>query len=229
MTQNDIIKMFDDIANKYDFVNRIISFGIDKKWRRVAVKESLKFITHTNNLIIADVACGTGDMIKAWQDGLAHQPNQIIGVDPSKNMLNIAKYKFANVKFALGSATNLPFEDNSVDIISIAFGIRNVIDIKNAVKEFERVLKHNGIVVILEFTKETNPSYLRKIVDYYTNTILPKIGSYLSNNKQAYTYLPQSIQNFQTTDELIALFDNFTLKKLKKYNLNQVNIIVLQR
>ena len=161
--QDKIVKMFDEIAESYDLVNRVISFGSDKIWREKAIKEALSF--SPNNPFILDVACGTGDMIEVW----SKYSNNIIGLDPSKKMLEIAKKRFPNIKFYQGLAQNLPFEKESFDIVSISFGIRNVVEIDKAIEEFKRVLKKNGILLILEFTKSEKKSFLRNCCLLYTS------------------------------------------------------------
>lgn len=223
MKQEEIINMFDGIASNYDLVNKVVSFGIDKRWRQKTIKETLKY---TQPKKVLDIACGTGDMIEIWQT----YDVEICGIDPSKEMLKIAQKKFPNVKFYNLFATNLDEIENScADVISISFGIRNVVDIKKAINEFYRVLDEDGILVILEFTK--SKQFLRKFVDVYTNKVLPKIGGILSNNEKAYKYLSKSIENFYTTQELIKLFENenFILVKEKSFNFGQVSLIILRK
>jgi len=223
MKQEEIINMFDSIAPSYDKVNRIVSFGIDKKWREDAIKEVIK-IKKPNKVL--DIACGTGDMIEIWKK----HGVDICGVDPSIGMLNVAKQRFKDVKFYNLSATDLKdINNNCADAISISFGIRNVVEIDKAIKEFYRVLNKKGIVLILEFTKSNNP--LRKVVDIYTNKVMPKIGGMLSKNEEAYKYLSNSIENFYTADELINLFEKEKFKLLKKqsFNFGQVSLIILQK
>lgn len=223
MKQEEIVKMFDDIASSYDKVNRVVSFGIDKKWREEAIKEVISIKKPKK---VLDVACGTGDMIEIWQKyGV-----DVCGIDPSVGMLEVAKKRFQNVKFYNLRATNLQdIKDKYVDTISISFGIRNVVDINKAIKEFYRVLDNNGLVLILEFTKSKNP--LRKIVDLYTNKVMPKIGGMLSKNEKAYKYLSSSIEKFYSADELVRLFEkeNFKLIKKRSFNFGQVSLIILKK
>jgi demethylmenaquinone methyltransferase/2-methoxy-6-polyprenyl-1,4-benzoquinol methylase len=224
--------MFDSIAKKYDLVNRVLTFGIDKKWREKAIKNTLELIDK-KKVKVLDVACGTGDMIEIWQKEAAKKNIDITvcGLDPSSGMLEIAQKRFPSVKFYKAYATDMPCEDESIDGISISFGIRNVLEIKKAIKEFHRVLKKDGIVLVLEFTKETNPNKLRKCIDFYSSKILPKIGGILSNNKEAYEYLPNSIERFYTPEELSALFENegFKIEKLSGFNFNQVTLLIARK
>jgi len=185
--QEQIVKMFDSIATSYDLVNRVLTFGIDKKWRQNAIKKALDLIDKSEVKIL-DVTCGTGDMIEIWQKEALKKgiKTDICGLDPSIGMLEVAKKRFRNVKFFNAYATDIPCKDDEVDGISISFGIRNVLEITKAIAEFNRVLKKDGIVLVLEFLKAKKPSGFRKCVDFYSNKFLPKIGGILSKNKEAY-------------------------------------------
>ncbi|WP_040305100.1 bifunctional demethylmenaquinone methyltransferase/2-methoxy-6-polyprenyl-1,4-benzoquinol methylase UbiE [Caminibacter mediatlanticus] len=222
--QEKIVKMFDEIAPTYDLVNRILTFGIDKNWRKKAIREVLKYSTPKK---VLDVACGTGDMIEEWRKNI---DCEVIGLDPSNGMLDIAKKRFPDVNFINSYATDIPFE-SEFDAISISFGIRNVVEIKKAIKEFNKALKENGILVILEFTKPKKNSSLTKCVNFYTNKFLPKIGGLLSKNKEAYEYLPNSIEKFYTADELKELLEkeNFKVLKIISLNFGQVSIIIAKK
>jgi len=222
--QKNIIKMFDEIAPSYDLVNRVVSLGSDKIWRKKAIKETLKFLP--KNPKILDVACGSGDMIAEWQK----YTNNIIGLDASGEMLKIAKKRFPEIRFYQGFAQNLPFEER-FDCLSISFGLRNVVEIEKAINEFYRVLKPKGILFILEFTKSEKKSILRNCIDFYSNIILPKIGGIISKNRDAYKYLPNSIQNFYTSKELCKIIKNgyFEIKNVKSFNFGQVNLIISQK
>jgi len=228
VNQEEIVKMFDSIANKYDLVNRVLTFGIDKRWREKVVEIAINELKK-DNLKILDVACGTGDMIEIWKK--KKKGITIYGLDPSKEMLKKAKEKFSDVTFFNSFATNIPFNDNSLDVISISFGVRNILDIKEAIKEFNRVLKKDGIVLVLEFIKAQNSNTFRKFIDYYSHKLLPKIGGILSKNREAYNYLPNSIKNFFTKNELISLFEeqNFKIVKYKEFNFGQVGGFIFKK
>jgi len=221
--QEKIIKMFDEIAPTYDLVNRIVSFGSDKIWRKKAIKEALNYLP--KNPKILDVACGSGDMIAEWEK----YTNNITGLDPSKGMLEIAKKRFPQVQFYQGLAQKLPFEDESFDCLSISFGIRNVIGIDRAIEEFYRVLKPNGILLILEFTRNEKKSTIRGAIDFYSNNILPKIGEIISKNKEAYEYLPNSIEKFYTLDELVQKLNKFQILKTKNFPLSPTSTIIAKK
>jgi demethylmenaquinone methyltransferase/2-methoxy-6-polyprenyl-1,4-benzoquinol methylase len=145
-------------------------------------------------------------------------------------MLDVAKKRFQDVRFYKAYATDMPCDSESLDGISISFGIRNVVDIQKAISEFNRVLKKGGIVVVLEFTKAEKNHKLRECVDFYSNKVLPKIGGLLSRNKEAYEYLPNSIENFYTPSELIELFkkEGFELEIYDSFNFTQVSLFIFR-
>jgi len=203
--QEKIVSMFNDIAGTYDIANRVLSMGIDKSWRNKACNLAYKFYDKESIDKIVDVACGTGDMIEFWQkiakeNGIVL--NNIVGVDPSVGMMGVAKEKLPDVEFIEAGAAQMPIESDSADVISISYGIRNVVQRQEAFDEFARVLKKGGLVVISEFTKNEKTSVLDHVTDFYMNKILPTLGGLISRNKEAYTYLPNSIDEFLTTDNL---------------------------
>ena len=203
--QEKIVSMFDDIAPTYDTANRVMSMGVDKSWRRKACDLAFEFYSKDSLDKIVDVACGTGDMMDFWKkrsevNGIA--VGEIVGVDPSNGMVDVAKEKYPMFNYHISKATELPMGDESADILSITYGIRNVVEREAALKEFHRTLKKDGLIVILEFMKNENPSLLGKIRDFYMNKILPKVGGFISKNLEAYEYLPNSIEDFSTVDNM---------------------------
>ena len=199
--QEKIVQRFDSIAPTYDITNRILSFGIDKSWRKRAVDFVLEKYSH-HSINIADIACGTGDMISLW-DKRAKLINIVIksiaGIDPSKGMLEVARKKFIKnekVRLECAYADNTGLESDWADIISISYGIRNVSEREKALCEFNRVLKNGGYLLVLEFTKRSKKGFMANLRDFYLLKMLPKIGGFISKNKNAYEYLPQSIENF---------------------------------
>ena len=199
--------MFDDIAKTYDVANRVLSFGIDKSWRKEAC--NLTFDKYNNEKIdsILDVACGTGDMCEYW-DKIAKERGimieKITGIDPSVGMLEEAKKKGLNATFVEGEAKDIPCKENRSDILSISYGLRNVVDRMEGLREFHRVLKPGGLLVILEFTKLPKKKLSAKVRDFYMKKVLPLVGGFLSKNYNAYNYLPDSIDDFLTTENLTA-------------------------
>lgn len=203
--QNKIVSMFDNIAPTYDTANRVMSMGVDKSWRRKACDLAYGFYAKDSIDKIVDVACGTGDMMDFWKkrsevNGIA--VGEIVGVDPSVGMVGVAREKFPKFNYHIAKATEIPLQDESAEILSITYGIRNVVEREAALKEFNRVLKRGGLVVILEFMKNENPSLLGKIRDFYMNKILPKVGGFISKNLEAYEYLPNSIEDFSTVENM---------------------------
>lgn len=215
--QQKIVTMFDEISKDYDIANRILSMGVDKSWRRSGCNMAFSLYGATKIDKIVDVACGTGDMIYFWLESAKNNGisvEKIDGIDPSGGMLEVAKRKMPAINFIQGSADLLPLEDNSVDIISISYGIRNVVNRVEAIKEFQRVLKPNGLLVILEFTKNEKQGFSDLIVDFYMNKILPILGTLVTKHKEAYTYLPNSIEEFLTTEKLANELEQNGLKPI---------------
>jgi len=203
--QEKIVSMFDDIAPTYDTANRVMSMGVDKSWRKKACDKAYEFYAKDTLDRIVDVACGTGDMMDFWKkrseaNGIAI--GEIVGVDPSNGMVNVAREKYPKFNYHIAPATEIPLEDASADILSITYGIRNVVERTKALEEFNRVLKKDGLVVILEFMKNENPSAIAKVMNFYTNKILPKVGGFISKNIEAYEYLPNSIEDFSTVNNM---------------------------
>ncbi|MBL0869548.1 MAG: bifunctional demethylmenaquinone methyltransferase/2-methoxy-6-polyprenyl-1,4-benzoquinol methylase UbiE [Phycisphaerales bacterium] len=199
--------MFAAIAHAYDLNNRLHSLGMDQLWRRAAVRA----VKPTPSDHLLDVACGTGDLTLAFaRANIA----SAVGLDFTQEMLDIAEIKrrdaeratksavVKNLKFIQGDAMALPFPDASFDILSIAFGIRNVADPAKAIREFFRVLRPNGRLVVLEFDK---PRFapIRWTSDFYTNKIMPLTATLISKDRSgAYKYLPKSVETFLNRDQL---------------------------
>ena len=213
--QKKIVTMFDSIAKSYDLANRVLSFGSDIAWRKKACKKAYNLYAKDSIDQIVDVACGTGDMLGFWQkvanqEGIKVQ--KFIGIDPSKGMLEVAKEKFPHFKYMQAYAQNLPLDDSSSEFVSITYGIRNVVDRKEALEEFYRILKPHGILVILEFTKRQNSTIIDSLVEFYMKRVLPMVGGMLSGNRDAYEYLPNSIDAFLSTEQLISELEESGLK-----------------
>ncbi|WP_149718999.1 bifunctional demethylmenaquinone methyltransferase/2-methoxy-6-polyprenyl-1,4-benzoquinol methylase UbiE [Campylobacter concisus] len=207
--QEKIVDMFNQIAPTYDVANRVLSLGVDVSWRKFACRYMLE-IFKNKSINIVDVACGTGDMMGLWSEiskEFGVQIKNLTGIDPSSGMLKEAKAKFPNFKFIEAYADNTTLASGEAQILSISYGIRNVVERKAALREFNRVLALNGYVVVLEFTKRQKKGLITSLRDFYLSKILPKIGGFISKNKEAYEYLPSSIENFLDAksfcDELI--------------------------
>lgn len=233
-TQEKIVQMFDEIAPTYDRANRILSMGVDISWRKKACDSAFRIYDKKSIERVADVACGTGDMMDFWnkrakKNGI--ECKEIIGIDPSSGMLKVGKEKFPNFKFLQSEATLLPLEDESVDILSISYGIRNVVKRVDAFKEFARVLKKGGLVVILEFTKDEKKGILQSIKNFYLNKILPFLGGLISKNYEAYRYLPNSIEGFLTSQMLIDELDSVGFDKVytKAFSMDISTLVIARK
>lgn len=208
--------MFDKISFKYDFFNHLTTFYIDKYWRFQFIKE----LHIKDNVKVLDIATGTGDVIISITK--KYRNINSIGFDCSQNMLDIAKNKSNNknlpyIEYIQGFAENLPFDDNSIDIITISFGMRNFNDYELALKEIYRVLKPNGKLAILEFCRPKN-NLFQIIFSFYFNKIIPIIGKILTGEK-IFDYLPESVNNFFSISELSQKIEKFGFSKTKSKNL----------
>ena len=202
--------IFNDISSTYDFLNHFLSLGIDVLWRKRFIK-SLEF---SNKDKVLDVATGTGDVAFKIREKYS---SKIIGLDLSINMLEIAKSKASqnNIKdidFIEGDAENLPFDDSTFDKLVISYGLRNLGDCKKGLKEFYRVLKADSRIGVLEFLQPKS-TIVAKLFRFYFNNILPRIASLFSNSK-AYRYLPESVDNFMTAQELKILLEEVGFKNV---------------
>lgn len=199
-----ISKMFNDIASDYDATGHFLSFGIDRLWRRRIKKVITK--NQSSPIQILDLASGTGDL--AFELSSISE-STIIGIDISEKMLEMAKIKQAknriqNIQFIHGDALNVPFPDNTFDVVTIAFGIRNFENVENGIKEIYRLLKPNGRYYILELTRPN--AFIQPFYLIYLNWILPMIGSIFTHKKNAYIYLKETIKDFEQDDDLSNLF-----------------------
>jgi len=192
--KEQVAKMFDNISHRYDFLNHFLSLGIDKGWR----KKAINFLKPHQPKIILDVATGTGDFaIQA----LTLNPDKIIGVDISEGMLKMGRQKMeargysAKIEMKMGDSESLPFEDNTFDAVTVAFGVRNFENLEKGLSEIKRVLKLNGHIVVLEFSKPTAFPF-KQFYSFYFKNVLPRVGSWLSKDSAAYTYLPESVEVF---------------------------------
>lgn len=198
--KEQVTKMFDTISKEYDSLNRIISFGIDVKWRKKVVDIVAKHQPKT----ILDIATGTGDLAINLTKTNA---SKIIGLDISEGMLNVGRKKIAKknlettIEMVIGDSENLTFADNSFDAITVAFGIRNFENLEKGLSEILRVLKPNGIFVILETSIPTKIPF-KQGYKFYTKGILPIIGKLFSRDKAAYSYLCESASVFPYGESL---------------------------
>ena len=206
-------EMFTSIAPRYDFLNRLLSVGQDKYWRQRAID----LLDPMGNERILDVATGTGDMV--IEVAKRNLSVQIFGIDFSQRMLDLGRIKIARngynqaVSLQIGSGECLPFADESFDGVICAFGIRNFADVQLGLREFFRVLKPGGRVVVLEFSIPQN-QFLKTAYEWYFNLILPKIGNIISGHLNAYSYLPESVANFPSQKKFIKWIEKIGFKKV---------------
>ena len=211
--KEQVTKMFDTISNEYDGLNRVISFGIDVKWRNKVV--ALVGETYPNSIL--DIATGTGDLAINL---VKTKAEKIVGLDISEGMLNVGRKKITKknlnqtITMMVGDSENLPFEDDTFDAITVAFGIRNFENLEKGLSEILRVLKPNGIFVILETSVPVKTPF-KQGYKFYTKYVLPKIGKLFSKDQLAYSYLSESASVFPHGEVL-----NNILRKIGFINVN---------
>jgi len=192
--KEQVTKMFDTISGEYDGLNRVISFGIDIKWR----KKVVALVKATNPKNVLDIATGTGDLAINLAETSAEK---IIGLDISSGMLDVGKQKIKTkkldqkIEMVIGDSENLPFDDNTFDAITVAFGVRNFETLENGLKDILRVLKPGGIFVILETSVPTKFPF-KQGYQFHSKVILPTVGKLFSKDKTAYKYLSESANAF---------------------------------
>jgi len=212
----DVWKMFDAISPTYDRINRVLSFGMDRGWR----KQVVKHLPSRKNLRILDLATGTGDQIIAMFDkGVSIE--SATGIDLSSEMLQVAQNKIGGkeyskkVRLIRADAEKIPLENEIFDAATISFGIRNMADPLASLKEIYRVLKPSGRCLILEFSLP--PSLVRSFYLFYLRRILPKIGGLLSKQPAAYRYLNETIETFPSGKSFLALMELASFKSPRAY------------
>lgn len=205
--KQQVAAMFDDIAFKYDFLNRFLSAGIDIGWRKKAIKQ----IAELHPKIILDVATGTAD-VALMASGML-KPEKIIGIDISDGMLEIGRQKVEKaglkgiIELLNGDSETINFNDNTFDAVTVAFGVRNFQQLEKGLGEILRVLKPGGKLVVLEFSKPKMPG-VKSMYNLYMKIICPNIGKLFSKNRNAYKYLDESIQKFPEGKNFTQILDN---------------------
>ncbi|MGC4022240.1 MAG: bifunctional demethylmenaquinone methyltransferase/2-methoxy-6-polyprenyl-1,4-benzoquinol methylase UbiE [Cyclobacteriaceae bacterium] len=208
--KEQVARMFDSISSKYDFLNHFLSLGIDIRWR----KKAIRLLAADKPKQILDVATGTGDFAI---EALRLNPEKVTGVDISEGMLEIGRQKIkANgyeqfIELKSGDSENLPFEENKFDAITVGFGVRNFENLEKGMSEILRVLKPNGRLVVLEFSKP-RMFPMKQLYSFYFNWMLPKIGKAVSNDPSAYTYLPESVRAFPDGQDFISVLSKLGFK-----------------
>lgn len=219
--------MFDRIAPTYDRLNKILSCGIDRYWRKALAKR----ISGRKDALLVDLATGTADQIIALKNNSSIR--SFIGYDLSEKMLSLGQKKIdqlglsKKVKLELGSALNIPLQRESVDLVTMSFGIRNVTSPSKCLSEIHRVLSLDGQVLILEFARPRS-SWIRSFYLLYLRRLLPLIGRYVSKDPEAYTYLNETIEEFPSGNEFLALMQaaGFVKTKSVPLTLGIVNLYI---
>ena len=215
--KEEVAEMFDNISVKYDFLNHFLSLGIDKIWRKKAVK----ILGKVKPKVILDMATGTGDFAI---ESLKLNPTKIVGVDLSNGMLEVGRKKMIKknidhiIEMHQGDSENLNFETNTFDGFTVGFGVRNFQDLSKGLSELLRVLRPGGIGVILEFSKPTNP-LLDKIYDAYSFKLLPKIGELVAKDGDSYQYLAESIRMHPDQSTLKGMMEEAGFERCQVNNL----------
>ncbi|ARS34029.1 bifunctional demethylmenaquinone methyltransferase/2-methoxy-6-polyprenyl-1,4-benzoquinol methylase UbiE [Pontibacter actiniarum] len=215
--KSQVATMFNNIAGKYDFLNHFLSAGIDIIWRKKAVS----LLAPQKPKQVLDIATGTADFAI---ETLRLNPDKITGVDISEGMLAVGREKLAKkgltnkIELKYGDSENLPFEDNTFDAITVAFGVRNFENLEKGLAEMHRVLKPGGMAVVLEFSKPRSFP-MKQLYQFYFKNILPVVGKLVSKDNAAYTYLPESVQAFPDGQDFLNIYQKVGFRSTKWHSL----------
>jgi demethylmenaquinone methyltransferase/2-methoxy-6-polyprenyl-1,4-benzoquinol methylase len=213
-THENIAGMFDRIAGRYDFLNRFLSLGTDRRWRRRAISE-IGSLTKPSTIL--DVSTGTADLAIA---SLRLHPSKVTGIDISEKMLERAAGKIRELKLedrielCLAPSERMPFPDSGFDVVMSAFGVRNFADTASGLSEMYRVLAVNGVAMILEFSQPRRTPF-RQMYAFYFNFVVPRAGSLFSGDRGAYRYLPDSVNSFPEGNKFLGLMEKAGFRSLR--------------
>ncbi len=220
--------VFDSVADKYDVMNDLMSLGIHRIWKRIAVQlANVRAGDH-----VLDLAGGTGDLTALFEKRVGKEGHVVLA-DINAEMLNngrdrmINKGLVGNLRFAQVNAECLPFADNTFDCVCIGFGLRNVTDKDAALRSMYRVLKPGGKLIVLEFSHPID-KVTEKVYDFYSFSLLPKIGGVVANDEDSYRYLAESIRKHPKQDELKQMMDNAGFERCEYFNMTQ-GIVAVHR
>lgn len=208
--KEQVAEMFDNISHKYDFLNHFLSLGIDKLWRKKAIKLLKKYQPKS----LLDIATGTGDFAL---EGLKLNPQRIVGVDISEGMMAMGREKLKKkgldkrITLQYGDSENLPFKDGEFDAITVGFGVRNFEHLEKGLADIKRVLSENGAAAILEFSKP-KAFPIKQLFAFYSKYLIPFFGKLISKDAAAYTYLPESVEAFPEGDDFLAILQKVGFK-----------------
>ena len=212
--REQVAEMFDNISPKYDFLNRLLSGGIDIYWRRKAIS----FLKKEQPKLILDIATGTGDL--ALEAVRQLKPQKVIGVDISEGMLAIGREKMQKlgmenvIELQMGDSEKLLFEDNKFDAVIVSFGVRNFEHLEKGLTDMLRVMKPNGTCLIVEFSQPKS-LIIKTLYNIYNSTLLPFIGKIVSKDSSAYTYLPASVKAFPEGQDFLNIFEKVGFNNTK--------------
>ncbi|MDC3252698.1 bifunctional demethylmenaquinone methyltransferase/2-methoxy-6-polyprenyl-1,4-benzoquinol methylase UbiE [Crocinitomicaceae bacterium] len=210
--KEEVAEMFDNISRRYDFLNHFLSLGIDKLWRRKAVRQ----LRDVQPKRILDLATGTGDFAIA---SLKLNPDEVVGVDISQGMLDMGIQKMKKrghdkiVKMQLADSEKLPFEDASFDALTVGFGVRNYENLEKGLSDMLRILRPGGKAVILEFSKPKKFP-IKQVFGFYSKRVIPFLGKMISKDKRAYAYLPESVEAFPEGKEFETIMTELGYKEV---------------
>jgi len=207
--ESKIRHVFKVVAPRYDLMNDFMSFGIHRLWKLYLINR----FNEQNNLLVVDLAGGTGDIAS----GIAKRNHQVVIIDPSVEMMQAGQKKHQLACIA-GVGEQLPIPDNSVDAVTISFGIRNTTDMQAALKDIYRVLKPQGVFYCLEFSKPA--ALIRPFYNLYNRFVIPRLGALVAGQPAAYQYLIESIQRFPDQQEMKRLFEQVGFEQVGIHNLS---------
>jgi demethylmenaquinone methyltransferase/2-methoxy-6-polyprenyl-1,4-benzoquinol methylase len=211
--KEEVAQMFDNISGRYDFLNHFLSLGIDKLWR----KRAIRLLKPLNPKKVIDLATGTGDFAI---EALKLNPEKVVGVDISNGMLDKGRVKMKKrgvenvVSMEYGDSEDLPFEDGTFDALTVGFGVRNYENLEKGLGEMLRVLNKGGMAVILEFSKPKKFP-VKQAFRFYSKYIIPLLGKSISKDSSAYTYLPESVEAFPEGQAFVDILEKVGYKDVK--------------
>jgi len=223
-----VADIFNSVASKYDLMNDVMSFGLHRLWKRIVIQEANIRPAHH----ILDVASGTGDLAKAFAR-IIKDDGHLTVTDINENMLEIARNRLAdagllkNITYLQADAQTLPFTDNQFDLVTIAFGLRNVTDKAKALHDMFRVLKPGGKLLILEFS-QPKAKLINKVYDFYSFNIIPTLGEWIAQDKASYQYLVESIRMHPDQDTLKQMMQDAKFEDVTFQNLHS-GIVALHK
>ncbi len=226
--QAKVAEVFHSVAAKYDLMNDLMSFGVHRLWKRITI--DMSGVRPGNRVL--DLAGGTGDLTRKFSKIVGPQ-GKVILADINSSMLNVGRDRLTdqgyvgNIEYVQANAECLPFEDNSFDVITIAFGLRNVTDKDAALRSMARCLKPGGRLLVLEFSKPTNP-LMSKAYDLYSFTALPFMGKVVTNDAESYKYLAESIRMHPDQETLKSMMEDAGLVRCSYHNMTS-GVVALHR